>query len=382
MPQLFVSSAVGTLVMLTLSTTCGEPSVVDREQSEESMIVSAVASSIDEQAMWLVEQNTAAELVDQELDSVSAYCFDEESDLVRSDVDYSEITSPPVGSHSVTPSSAQNDEIARRVREVPGLVQAERMVNLYPATPGIVRTIIVSEGDRVEKGELLLSLEDDASLAAVEVARAQAESQGSIDYAESEVAFAQALVRRMDSARAGDARGVSQQEIDSARANLAKSIANLEIAKESQRQAVARLELEKARLASLRVVAPFAGTVTSVDITAGDKAFDNVPLLRLVDPSSLTVVLYIPWEHRDRLQPGIKMPLLAEGPIDGEVFGELLYVDPVLDPALQAVRTRWRIDNADLTLPLGFLVRFDPQSLAVSEGESTTSASAARRIEP
>ncbi|MCA9107880.1 MAG: efflux RND transporter periplasmic adaptor subunit [Planctomycetales bacterium] len=252
------------------------------------------------------------------------------------------------------------NEVSRKVREVPGLVRAYRELDLYAAVPGLVERLGVKEGDQVEQGALIASLEDAVTRASVEVARLQAEQSGSVRFAESELAYAESLLRRMESALAADARGVSQQEIEAARANHAKSVANLKIARESQAQAEARYELELARLENLRVRAPFAGTITKVEIEEGDKAFENLVLATLIDSSKLSVVLYVPWEHRDLLTVGSEFPLTADAPVNRPVSATLVHIDPVLDPALQAVRTRWEIPNDKGELPVGFLVRFEP----------------------
>lgn len=363
------TTALSSAITLSLVTNCGERLTPNESPTNSSTIVSAVAADLNDQAMWLVQRMdstiAAGGICEDESDSVALNSDDECTN---------ESSEPPIVDSIEARDMRVPRDIAGRVREVPGLVQAERMVELYAPAPGVIQEVRVSEGDSVRQGDVLVSLEDAASRAAVNVARAQAESRGSVTFAESEVAFAEALVRRMESARAGEARGVSQQEIDSARANLAKSQANLVIAQEGLVQAEARYALEQARVAALKVVAPFDGIVSMIDVSEGEKAFDNLVLVRVVDPSSLSVVLYIPWEYREQLHPGTRLDLVAEGPVSGAISAELLYVDPVLDPALQAVRTRWRIDNAGESLPIGFLVRFDPRALPATETEDASTA--------
>ena len=270
---------------------------------------------------------------------------------------------------NVESTTGRVSEVARRVREVPGLVQAERMVDLYATAPGIVQRVEVQEGDWVEAGTVLVSFEDQASRAALELARIQAESRGSLEYATSEVSFAENMVQRMESVLEINDRGITQQEIESARVALAKANANLSIARENVAQAQTKFELELARTKHLQVIAPFSGIVTKLDVESGEKAFDNLPLLKLVDPTTLSVVLYIPWEHRGQLQAGLRSQLIAESPVNQAVEAELLHVDPVLDVALLAVRTRWRIANTDGRLPVGFLVRFDARLIDASSSE-------------
>ncbi|HRF02665.1 MAG TPA: efflux RND transporter periplasmic adaptor subunit [Pirellulaceae bacterium] len=283
----------------------------------------------------------------------------------------------PSGSRATTerPASVATSGVGERsstrpvVSEVPGWVRPARSVVIHPMAGSLVQELSVREGERVAEGEELISMVDPVTRAAVDAARIQAEQSGPLDLARSEHHYAQRLVDRMESVR--DDRGVSASEREQAAAARDKALAGLAIAEENASLARARYALELARLESLRLRAPFAGIVASIDVEVGQKVFDDTPMLRLIDPTELTVVLHHPWRYRDRLQVGMRRELTADAPLGVPVVAELVHIDPMLDVALQAVRCRWRIDNHDGRYPAGFLVVADCSTWPIVGSDSS-----------
>ena len=180
---------------------------------------------------------------------------------------------------------------------------------------------------------------------------------GSLEFAEAEFRHSEGVLARIGAV--DQPRGISRHEIEMARSARDKSAANLKIAIETVELARAKYEAELSRAASLKVVAPFSAVVSEVMVEPGQRVFENTPMARLVDLRQLTAVIYVPWELKDRLMIGGEYPLEAASPVDSTVKGRLVHVDPVFDAALQAVRCRFVIDNSELALPAGFLLRVD-----------------------
>ena len=246
---------------------------------------------------------------------------------------------------------------SERLRELPGLAKPIREVVVYPPLPGLLGVFPMREGDQVLEGQLLADFEDGTSRAAVEAARLQAEQVGSLEFAEAEFRHSEGVLARIGAV--DQPRGISRHEIEMARSARDKSAAKVKIAIETVELARAKYEAELSRAASLKVVAPFSAVVSEVMVEPGQRVFENTPMARLVDLRQLTAVIYVPWELKDRLMIGGEYPLEAASPVDSTVKGRLVHVDPVFDAALQAVRCRFVIDNSELALPAGFLLRVD-----------------------
>lgn len=172
-------------------------------------------------------------------------------------------TEPPTGG----PSSTAGVAAEGRVVAYPGgevRVGAERSGRLV--------RVLVEEGDRVRRGELLAEIESD------ELRAALAEAAARVAEAEAEERLAEAnLARRRELA---EQRIVAAHDLDQARRDLETARARVETARAS----VARYE---ALLAKSRIAAPIAGTVTARRVDAGqmvdtgDHAFTVADLDRL-----------------------------------------------------------------------------------------------------
>ncbi len=108
-----------------------------------------------------------------------------------------------------------------------GTVQPERSVNVSPKTSGVLKELLVKEGERVEKGQILAYMDD-------------SQFQGQLTQAKGQVAAAQANLDRLQA-------GNRPQEIAQAEAQLASAQANLDRLQAGNRpQEIAQAEAQLA----------------------------------------------------------------------------------------------------------------------------------------
>jgi len=206
-----------------------------------------------------------------------------------------------------------------------GRVVPVRFAELGVAVPGTIAKVAVAEGDTVAAGDTLVRLdavaaraEVDGATAAVAAAEANAaaaaagvtQARAAVDAAEAAVDQA---VAGVDRARAGrDAlpsgsssaqKRAADADIDAAQAALAGARANLRSARGAATAATAAgkaaaADVDRAKaglnaaqetLAQLTLLAPFAGTVASLDARVGERASPGVPLVRIADTSGWQV---------------------------------------------------------------------------------------------
>ncbi|MFU8803327.1 MAG: efflux RND transporter periplasmic adaptor subunit [Bradymonadaceae bacterium] len=270
-----------------------------------------------------------------------------------------------------------------QVRNVTELLVASGQLQVRPSSDlsmnvaATIEEILVEEGDRVEKGEVLLRLEQDEVARQVDQARAGvAVTRGELQRlragtTEQELAQARAALMRAQSARElaeEEARraemlfeeGVmTRSDLDRARATLAQARADEESAwaqiellesmprPEDVRVVSARLEEARAALAlaeerierrSLR--APFQGTITRRFVDPGEAAAPGMPLLTLVDMSGAEVFWETDENNVARIEIGQRarvIPLaFPERPFDAVVF----QIGPEVDPQRGVVAVR------------------------------------------
>ncbi len=219
-----------------------------------------------------------------------------------------------------------------------GIVQPTHNFAAYSPLPGTVKAVYVHEGQKVAKGQLLISLEDStartqvaAALAAVRGAQAQLEAlrHGGTRHEQitmtSDIDKAKAA-RDQQAANLATLEKLEQQgaaspsEVDAARRALAADTAGLQSLGQQQTQgyapidlqhATANLENAQAAYASAldtlqkdNVRAPFAGTVYSVSARASDFVPDGFQLLQMADLKQIQVHAYFDEPEIGRLAVG------------------------------------------------------------------------------
>lgn len=259
--------------------------------------------------------------------------------------------------------------------ETTGQAVATNAVTLRATVEGPISFCPWREGDRVaEPGQRMIEIsrpryeaELRAAQAAAAVAEAQladlvagsrpeeiAQARESVTEYEACTAFAQTeMERRQSLAESGvlarDEEERTVMEYVQCRSQLAgarERLAMLEAGPTESEIAVAEAQVEEARarlaLASTAVdecvlSAPFAGIVTAVHVRAGDLATPQLPLLEMVDLSSLVVRFAVPETASSAIERASRIHVSFDAH-PGQVFNaEIFRVYPMLD---QTTRTR------------------------------------------
>jgi len=272
------------------------------------------------------------------------------------------IAEPPETAGVVVPSLAM----------MHGHARPYRVVDLKPSIKGTLKTIEVSEGDDVEPGQILATLDDRLAQAAVQVAQAQADQTARIHHAQHALKLAENLVARLTIV--GEARVASEFELDKARASRDQAQETLAEAVENQLLAKRKLELEQVRLDNHYVRAPFRAKVLKIDGVPGEMLDGAEALLVLVQLDNLKAELHLPIDWFGKMQVGEQYGMQASKPVDRTLSGRLLFAAPVIDAGTRTFRCVFEIPNADSRLPAGFVVKLhSPTPLDANRREVTDS---------
>ncbi|NEO24352.1 biotin/lipoyl-binding protein [Moorena sp. SIO4A5] len=114
-----------------------------------------------------------------------------------------------------------------------GVIEPERAINLSPKTTGLLKTLLVKEGDRVQKGQILAYM-DDSNLT------------GQLTQAEGQLAERQANLQKLLAGNRREDIAQAQAQLAEAQANLQKLLAGNR--REDIAQGLARLEKAQANL--------------------------------------------------------------------------------------------------------------------------------------
>lgn len=248
------------------------------------------------------------------------------------------------------------DEQTITVEDVyPGRVVAIREAQVRPQVSGIVRARLFTEGDVVEKGDALYQIDPDVFAANV------AASKAAVSKANAALTLAKQDYERAKELREG---GISSSsELDSAKANY-------ELAKADLAAAKAQLRTNNLNLSYAKVEAPLTGRISISKITEG-------ALVSPQDPEPMTIIQQIDEVYVDvkeplkryeelqqmlatgALQPSddVEVPILSVSGAEYPIKGEYLFTDTAVDSTTSEVTIRIKVDNPEMSLRPGMLVR-------------------------
>lgn len=198
------------------------------------------------------------------------------------------------------------------------------------STPASVTGVFVSEGDQVEEGEVLVSLETDGMHAAViRTAAARVSAARALgDYAQANLGRVRSLL---------ETGAVTIREFEEAEAVALSAAATARLAETGYSQAQSEASTGLVR-------APFAGTITRVIAREGNPASGN--LVSISGGSVLEATLRFPPSIVNDLKPGL--PVFLECPLfEGELFtGSISAVSRSVDPVSGLVMARAQFQDA------------------------------------
>lgn len=209
----------------------------------------------------------------------------------------------------------QIDEIIRAV----GTLEANESVMIRPEVPGLITRVLFTEGQEVQKGMVLIELDD-------------SELQAHMADAEAQLKIARLTYDRMMQLTGNRNPFVSEQQIDQAISSLGSAKANH--------------ALYRTRLAKTKIRAPFAGYVGIRRISPGDYVQIGQDLVNLEDLHTLKIDFKIPETFLNRLSIGQRIEIITDADPTRSFTGEIYVLDPRVDASSRAVRVRARVPNA------------------------------------
>lgn len=249
------------------------------------------------------------------------------------------------------------------VLEVKGVVAPVARVVVSSKGTGVIRDIRVEAGQRVQKGEILAALDDEAlkvelRVAQANVKRAEArfesvKSAGDFERRKCEASVQRAKAEWDRARKLGPA--VSTAELGVLEQALTVTELDLKAATDGGKEAVARAEVEVARatlervtlaLAESRLLAPINGVVLHQGATAGQFVRPGDTLFEIADVSKWVARVRVPERALDQVAVGQACRVTLPGR-DDPLAGKVLSIAPVIDPATSTGTVTVAIDTGD-----------------------------------
>lgn len=213
-----------------------------------------------------------------------------------------------------------------------GTARANESVEIQPRIASLIERVLFEEGQFVEKGALLVELENNEIVAGLALAKASlSESQSLYDRSKS-LADTQAI-----------------------------SASNLEELLAQVRVDEARVEAAEARLDNTVIRAPFSGRVGLRRVSPGSFVSNSTIITTLDDVETIKLDFSVPETFLTVLSEG--MNIAAHSLVYPErIFsGTVASIDTRVDPVSRAVQVRAMIPNSDNALKPGMFLSVDLQ---------------------
>ena len=224
---------------------------------------------------------------------------------------------------------------------VVGRVSPWREVSLAPEINGRVEEVRVDIGDRVDAGDIVLSIETGAYETAVREAEASGlRAQARLEESDASLIRSEALRQRG---------AISEREYEAALASKRAAEADLGTAE-------AGLERAQRNLRDTELRAPFAGTIVERHVDAGALVGRDRPVLVLADLDMISVEVGLTESEILQVRDA-HVATIESSNLPGRVAtGELDELTQRADPATGTYLARFRVDNQEEPKFLGGMV--------------------------
>jgi RND family efflux transporter MFP subunit len=204
-----------------------------------------------------------------------------------------------------------------------GLIEASEVIEVSSQVPGIIESVAVERGDRIQQGQALAALKADVEKAQVELANAR------LEFGKRKVLRNEELYQKQL---------ISNHEKDEMETEVHVMAIQLRDAQE-------RLNLRT-------ILSPINGVVVERHLGPGEYVGEgSIMKIARVDPLNVEVI--VPSSLYGTITKGMKAEVRPENPIGGSHQGQVVIVDEVVDAASGTFGVRVQLPNPGHKLPAG-----------------------------
>ena len=256
--------------------------------------------------------------------------------------------------HTATVVAIGSGNASSSVLDATGYVVARRMATVSAKVTGKVREVLIEEGQHVDAGQVLATLdpidanaERDLASAQLAAARSQAGSvQAQLRQADADAVRLGSLVKQQLVSKSQYDQAVAQR--DALRAQLATTQRNAQVASDQLRIAGNGVD-------NTIVRAPFAGVVIAKAAQPGEivspfsagGGFTRTGIGTIVDMDSLEVEVDVGESYIGRVQPKMPIEATLNAYPDWKIPGEVIAIIPTADRSKATVKVRVALNVRD-----------------------------------
>ncbi|MEZ6095257.1 MAG: efflux RND transporter periplasmic adaptor subunit [Pirellulaceae bacterium] len=231
-----------------------------------------------------------------------------------------------------------------------GFTEPVKTVELASDENGIIKAINVSEGDLVDRDQVVVRLNDEIQLIQLELAEHLAHANANTEAAEKSYQKRKQIHEQLSKMREGNF--VNENEVLRAELELTIAFAKWKSAQDELTARKIEWQRAKAVVENRKIKAPFSGVVARIHREVGEYVSPiNSDVMTLIDDSQLNAVFNIPNADLRNLQVGESVSLQMES--GSTVHGKVSSIGFVVDSESGTVVVKILIDNANRSIRAG-----------------------------
>ncbi len=271
----------------------------------------------------------------------------------------------------------QSGGSAASVLDASGYVVARRQATVSSKIAGKILEVLVEEGVRVEKDQIVAYLDDSAQIAQLNLARAQLSSaKAALNETKAQLRQAELDLTRSTELLARNL--TSRADFDAATANAETLRARLATGHENVTVVKRRVDVSEDQLNNTVIRAPFAGVVVTKNAQPGEMispisaggGFTRTGICTIVDMDSLEIEVDVNEAYIQRVRPDQTVTATLDAYQNWKIPARVIAIVPTADRQKATVRVRIGFLERDQRIlrDMGVKVAF------LSDGADTTEA--------
>ncbi|MEQ9090388.1 MAG: efflux RND transporter periplasmic adaptor subunit [Balneola sp.] len=246
------------------------------------------------------------------------------------------------------------------VERFSGNVVSENQIELYPEVNAQIAEVYVENGDFVNKGDVLVKLQDEPLRRQLQQAEANFRiNSARLKQANAQLSTIETQYKRIQTLSEKDLS--SELELEQINAEKISAEADVELAEAQVEQSQALVEERKNQLTKTLIKAPVTGTIGQRNAQPGMQASASTPLFMIGDLSKLRVEILLTESMLNKIKIG-QSAAISVTDQNGEIVninGELSRISPFLNEVTRSTEAEIDIDNQNGLLNPGMYVPVD-----------------------
>jgi membrane fusion protein (multidrug efflux system) len=226
--------------------------------------------------------------------------------------------------------------------ETTGTLNADEEVTVSSEVDGIVRQIKVEEGSPVNKGSLLIEINE------IDYMLDWKRSEAALKQAEANLENAQSEYKRKDALYKEEL--ITRQQFDDITTKIALAKAELDRAK-------ATLAISREKLVRTKVYSPLNGAVKEKKVSVGDYVRNGTPLLQLIKINPLKLNFTISEKDAATIKIGQEVAFSVDAYPAKQFKGRVNLLYPHVEEKTRTLQAEAMVPNSDHLLKPGFFAR-------------------------